>query len=246
MPLSKIIKDPEETPFTTYDFQVLQRQHHTVSFPGFSDKGGFLSSTGIVDSNLDPGLLDDVEAAIQNRLLELERRAQEIEEEAYSKGYAQGEKDGFEVGKKSMLIVKDRIERLLAGLEELPQKVFNDYRDWLLSSSLSIARKIVGIELSTQPQALAPLIDALLHEAEAHQTLTLCLNPKDLDLLEKHMDLKQRSEEARHPFNLRTDDSLERGGCRLESDIQFIDATLETRFSLLEQTLRNGQLLEQD
>lgn len=246
MPLSRIIKDPEETPFMTYDFQVLQRERTTASFPGFSAKGGFFPKTGIVDSDLDAGLLDDMEAAVQNRLLELERRAQEIEEEAYTKGYAQGEKDGFEVGKKSMLIVKDRIERLLAGLEELPQRVFRDYREWLLSTSLSIARKIVGIELCTQPQALMPLIGALLDEAETHQTLTLCLNPKDLELLEKHMDLKQRSEEVQHPFNLRTDNSLERGGCRIESDIQLIDATLETRFSLLEQALRNGQFPGQD
>lgn len=244
--MSKIIKDPEETPFTTYDFRILQRERPTASISGFSAEDGFFSRSGIADGEFDAGLLDDVEAAVQNRLLELERRAQEIEEEAYAKGYAQGEKDGFEVGRKSMLIVKDRIERLLAGLEGLPQKVFNDYREWLLSSSFAIARKIVGKELSTRPEALVPLIDTLLDEAEAHQTLTLSLNPNDLKFLEKHMDLKQRSREARHPFSLRTDSSLERGGCRIESDIQLIDATLETRFSLLEQTLRNGQFPGQD
>ena len=109
-----------------------------------------------------------------------------------------------------------------------------------------MARKIVGIELATQPQALIPLVDELLDEAEAHQSLTLFLNPKDLELLAKNMDVKKWAEETRHTFHLRTDSSLERGGCRIESDIQHFDATLETRFSLLEQTLRNEHSPGQD
>ncbi|NTU48879.1 MAG: hypothetical protein HGA84_07740 [Syntrophobacteraceae bacterium] len=245
--MSKVIKGLEEPPLTPYDFRVLTRGNPSRSFPAFSTKGGSLSWNGRHDNDLDPGMsFNDVEAVIQNRLLELERKAQEIEEEAYAKGYAQGEKDGYEVGKKSILIVKDRIEKLLAGLEDLPRRAFKDYRDWFLFASLAMARKIVGIELSTQPQALIPLVDELLDEAEAHQSLTLFLNPKDLELLAKNMDVKKWPEETRHAFHLRTDSSLERGGCRIESDIQHFDATLETRFSLLEQTLRNEHSPGQD
>lgn len=237
--MSRIIKGPEESPVTPYDFQILQRDGAPTPFRAFSDEGGLPDRNGPNDE-LDQGqLFDDVETAIQNRLLELERKAQEIEEEAYSKGYAQGEKDGFEVGKKSMLIVKDRIEKLLAALDAMPLCAFKDYRQWLVSTSLAIARKIVGIELSMQPQALIPLVDALLEEVEANQSLTLFLNPKDLELLGKNMDLKEWAEESRHPFQIKTDSSMERGGCRVSSDIQHIDATLETRFSLLEQTLHD-------
>jgi flagellar biosynthesis/type III secretory pathway protein FliH len=38
-------------------------------------------------------------------------------------------------------------------------------------------------------------------------------------------------------FSLKTDAGLTPGGCRLESDLQLLDATLETRFASLEETL---------
>ena len=43
----------------------------------------------------------DLEDVFRKKLLELERRGQEIEKEAYGRGFAQGEKDGLEYGRKS-------------------------------------------------------------------------------------------------------------------------------------------------
>jgi flagellar assembly protein FliH len=180
---------------------------------------------------------EDMDHIIRNRLLEAERQAQETEKLAYENGYAQGQKDGFEYGRKSALVVQEQLENVLLQLGALPSRAFRDYRDWFIQSSLSMARCIVQNELKTNPDGLYSLVTSLLHEAQEHQTLTLYLNPRDLDLLRKNTPLESWIQQFSPAFSLKTDAALTPGGCRLESDLQLLDATLETRFAFLEETL---------
>ena len=169
----------------------------------------------------------DVEETIRLRLLEAERKAQELEKEAYERAYAQGQKDGFEYGQKSMEVVKKQLERILSGIEEGQQRVFQDYRQWFISNCLGVARQIIGRELEANPDFSIRLIESLLEEAQAHSSLTLYLHSKDIHVLQKHGDFQALSD--KHSFALKADETLERGGCRIESDLQLFDASLETQ-----------------
>lgn len=239
-PLSNIIKAKTYPAFKSFDFHAIDQDAAKTPGEGTPSAGVPKPWRGLdlsESKHSDP--IEELEAAIRNRLLEVERTAQELEREAYEKGYAQGERDGMEYGMKSMAIVKDHLERLLGGLQSVPERVLRDYRDWLISTCLAIARKVVGVELETKPKALVKMIDALVIEAEEHQSLTLYLNPKDLGLLEKTTDFKEWSEKAERSLAIRTDVRLARGGCRIESDIQLLDASIETQFSLIERALRD-------
>ncbi len=63
------------------------------------------------------------EELYRRKLLELERRTQEIERDAYSQGFAQGEKDGFDYGQKSVQVIKSQLERIAQNMEALPAKI---------------------------------------------------------------------------------------------------------------------------
>jgi len=185
-----------------------------------------------------PDRLADLENLIQQRLLEAERRAQELEQEGYEKGYAQGLKDGTEFGRKTMQVARERFEALLERMISLPQDVFEDYRDWFISSCLAVAKHIALGELHTHPRMLIQLMEGLLGEAEEAQRITLCLHPKDLDFLNRHSALEEMAAKAEKTFSIKADPELSRGSCRLESDVQLIDASMENRLALIEKTVR--------
>lgn len=86
------------------------------------------------------------EELYRRKLLTVERRTQEIERDAYSQGFAQGEKDGYDYGQKSVQVVKSQLERIAQNMEALPAKILQDYRDWLIQTSIRIARQIVNRE----------------------------------------------------------------------------------------------------
>ncbi len=175
------------------------------------------------------------EEMYRRKLLELERKTQEIERDAYSKGFAQGEKDGVDYGQKSVQVVSAQLERIVRNLETLPARVLKDYREWLIGASLGIARQIVRREIRTTPEIVADLTGELLEEIEQHGALTVYLNPGDLEIVEKKAGLAPQTEGKN--FALRSDAKLERGGCRVESAIQLIDASIETMFEKLEKEL---------
>ena len=104
---------------------------------------------------------------------------------------------------------------------------------------LVISRHIVRRELITDSTQLAGLIETLLGEALEDHTLTVNLHPYDLALLEQHLDLEKLAERTGRTFTLKAHPRIERGGCRVESDVQVFDASIEKRFSFIEQALRN-------
>ena len=177
----------------------------------------------------------DSEQLYRTKLLELERRNHEIEKEAYGKGFSQGERDGFEYGQKAVQVIKSQLERVVENMEALPSKVFQDYRDWLIRTSIRIARQIVKREVQTSPEIVADTVKTLLEEAEEHSTLTVYLNPNDLEFIEKRAELELWAN--RKHFALKIDKDLERGGCRVESSLQLLDATMASQFENLEKYL---------
>lgn len=238
--MSRIIKAKEQPAIKNFDFLAIEEDAGRNRFMGSAANGARTVAKGSGRGRSftsDP--LEELEETIQHRLLEVERRAQELEREAYEKGYAQGEKDGMEYGQKSMAVVKEHMERLLRELQSVPDRVLQDYRDWLITTCLAVARRVVDVELKTQPRALVKMIDALLSEAIEHQSLTLYLNPKDLDMLERTTEFQEWLKKTDRVLTVKPDAELARGGCRMESDIQFLDASMDTQFSLIEEALRH-------
>jgi flagellar assembly protein FliH len=178
------------------------------------------------------------EQLFRTKLLEIERQTQEIEKDAYGKGFAQGEKDGFEYGNKAAQVIKGQLERIAENMEALPQKVFEDYRQWLIRTSIKIAARIVNREVKVDHEIVAGNVKALLDEAEEHSTLTVYLNPSDLELIEKRADLALCTNKKH--FALKTDRELERGGCRVESALQLLDASLAGMYKNMEKHLLDG------
>ncbi len=238
MPLSKIIKACQDPGLERFEFfEIGEAYSDTNPVP---QPDARVSPYPMLQEDPAPPAatsLEDMDHIIRNRLLEAERQAQETEKLAYENGYAQGRKDGFEYGRKSALIVQEQLENVLLQLGTLPSNAFRDYRDWFVQSALSMARCIVQCELKTNPDGLFSLVTSLVHEAEEHHTLTLYLNPRDLDLLRNKTPLESWLQQFSRAFSLKTDAALTPGGCRLESDLQLLDATLETRFAFLEETL---------
>ena len=221
--LSSLLKKNLEPGIAAFGFPVIENGHG----------GSEMAVTDVDEILSEPE--QDSEQLYRTKLLELERRDQEIEKEAYGKGFSQGEKDGFEYGQKAVQVIKSQLERIVENMEALPSKVLQDYRDWLIRTSIGIARQIVKREVQTSPEIVADTVKTLLEEAEEHSTLTVYLNPSDLELIEKRAEMALWANRKR--FALRVDKDLERGGCRVESSLQLLDATMASQFENLEKYL---------
>ncbi|MDB6000431.1 MAG: Flagellar assembly protein FliH [Rhizobacter sp.] len=108
----------------------------------------------------------------------------------------------------------------------------------LARASVSLARQVVRNQLATQPQLVALVaqeaVEALLLSA---RHIVVRVNPQDHGLIAEGAADTLAARNAR----LVADPSLSRGGCRVESDIGVVDASMETRWRLAAGALGQGE-----
>jgi flagellar assembly protein FliH len=234
--LSNLLKKNDDPDIADFDFPLIQADGNGAATLSPTEDGSAQNHQDVSASRKaesEPEV--NSEELYRRKLLEIERSTQEIERNAYSQGFAQGEKDGLDYGQKSVQVVRSQLERITQNMESLPEKVLRDYRDWLIRTSIRIARQIVRREIETSPETLADMVGPLIEEARDHCTLTVFLNPNDLEIVEKRGGLGAGIN-GKH-FALKADKDLERGGCRIESDIQLLDASIACMFENLESKL---------
>ena len=156
-----------------------------------------------------------------------------LEQEAYEKGFAQGQKDGETIGRKKYEILHQRLEKVIKGLEkEIAEHVLS-LEPQLFSLIKLMVEKLVLKEVSTHPEVIrAVLREALGHVVEQAR-VKIRLHPDDTEFLEEVLpSLKEELSRIRE-FEVVPDANLKRGGCLLETDFGLVDATLERRWQEL-------------
>jgi len=171
---------------------------------------------------------------------------QDAEQQAYCRGFGDGERKGHELGEQAGLeSAMQKLESLLTGghkllceLGELHRQTCRDVEADLVQLALAVARKIVGRDVSLGPDAVTRIIREALTRVEHAGRITIKLNPADLELLAdiKPQLLSGLPEAGRAVFE--ADEGIARGGCLIETDEGEVDARIERQFQVVEEAFR--------
>ncbi len=184
---------------------------------------------------------------LENMLNEAQSRAAIVEQEAYDKAYAAGEKAGLALGEK-------RAEQIIETMEEVVSQAKQELHHLQTKSVavvIEIAEMIVSKVMGEQDisqrleKAVAQALEQL--NLETHLNLVLAVHPKDLAMFARMMDLPEK-------IKLRAYEQVKQGSCKLLSSDQDIlidpqgmidKAVLHIRNHLIEKTpLINGAMDE--
>lgn len=172
---------------------------------------------------------------------EIIRNAQEkavnLEREAYDKGFAQGEKDGLELGNKKSLKIIENIENLLTEVSKIKKSIIKHYEREILEIIFAIAEKVVRCQLNSDDKIIKDAVLEALNLAVEKSKLILKINPEDLDYIEKlRPEIFTEFKEIKS-ITVTPDPSVTRGGCFLETPYGDVDARIETRLEKIYQSL---------
>ncbi|MEB0006039.1 flagellar assembly protein FliH [Pseudomonas sp. MH9.2] len=157
-----------------------------------------------------------------------------IRQEAYNEGFATGEKEGFHSTQLKVRQEADvALSAKLASLEQLMVHLFEPIaeQDTQIEKSLvelvgHITRQVIQRELTTDSSRIGQVLrDALKLLPMGAQNVRIFINPQDFAQVKA---LRERHEET---WRIVEDDTLQAGGCRVETEHSRIDATIETRIS---------------
>jgi flagellar assembly protein FliH len=153
-------------------------------------------------------------------LLERDRRA-------FERGWQQGHAEGRASATRDLQEQDRRVDRVLAELRGRFAELESSGADQLLDLALELARQVVRRELSVQRDALLPVVrEAVASVIDLHAHPRVFINPQDHQLLQPSLDADGLFKGCRFI----SDPRVSRGGCRVETPHNEVDATVEARW----------------
>ena len=181
---------------------------------------------------------------LNNGGLETRDRIEVLEEEAYEKGFAQGEKDGFEIGEKKAAKKAERLEAVLNQIQQLKQNLIKQTEKELLDMVFKIAEKVVHTQINYGTNAITDTIIHAIRIAAEKSRITLRVNPEDYEFVERlRPEIFSQFKELK-TMTVNSDASVTRGGCLLETARGNVDASIETQLEKLSQAIEDAYLEE--
>lgn len=154
-------------------------------------------------------------------------------------GFADGVKRGFEAGtahaERERKQAEDaagstlaqRIQTLHGELQARFEQLEREAADEVIALALEVARHAVRATLAVRPESIVPIVqEALTSLLDDRVRVQLVLNPADIEVIQH--ELGERL--AARGVEIIGDPGITAGGCRLETPLADVDATVETRW----------------
>ncbi|MGK5594394.1 MAG: HrpE/YscL family type III secretion apparatus protein [Parachlamydiaceae bacterium] len=145
--------------------------------------------------------------------------AEKIKEEAQAEGYEEGFKNWAEHVAK----LEQEITTVRAEMEKL-----------IIPVALKAAKKIVGREIELSETVIVDIVANSLKAVSTHKKITVNVNKKDLEILEKHKQPLKSLFENLEAFSIKEREDIQPGGCIIETEGGIINAQLDNLWRTLE------------
>lgn len=150
--------------------------------------------------------------------------------------------EGYQAGLAEARDSNERLAALVAGIADSVGRMERDMAQTLVKVAVDLARQVVRESIVVRPEILVPLVsEALSGIARTVDPGAVYVHPADLPIVEERMN-----EALQHAgWRAFGDETVERGGCRLEFAGGQVDATIATRWErVMAQLERDDAWLE--
>lgn len=159
---------------------------------------------------------------------------QQARQEGYQEGLLQGREQGYREGREQALQEAQRLHLLLTQLNETLRDLDQEMSRQMLDLALGIAKQMLRQALNVQPELVLPVVqEAIRSLPQANQHPQLILHPQDAALVRSALE----TELAQGHWRVVEDAHMQPGGCRLETAQSELDATLESRWRRVVESL---------
>lgn len=153
-----------------------------------------------------------------------------IQEQAREEGFQAGHAEGYTLGQQKAEQEAQRLHALVSALAAEINQADMLISQQVLDLALDLARAMLKTALPARPELVLPIVrEAVRYLPSLQQPALLYLHPDDATLVTEKMG----SELEKTGWQIAHDAELERGGCRVETASNQIDASLPTRWQRL-------------
>lgn len=149
-------------------------------------------------------------------------------------GLAEGRSEGLRLGRAEAAAEIEHLRQIAVALGIEAAHADELIAGDVLALALDLSKAMLKTALPVHPQLLLPIVtEAIRYLPTLHQPAVLYLQPDDALLVRAQM----QEELSKAGWRVADDPHLSRGGCRVETASNQIDASIETRWQRLSEAL---------
>ncbi|SDZ74205.1 flagellar assembly protein FliH [Desulfuromusa kysingii] len=211
MSLSKIYRGSEANGLKEFQFRSFGEAE---SSPPSQDNGTAKSSTTVVPSQSAGNAAKEIKAA-----------------------YNRGHKEALENAENNLEAAAQALATASAEINRLRDSVAKNSGQDMLRLVMAIAEQVIRREVAADPKILLSIIENALQSSVRTDQYRIHINPADLESVTQQKPLFLASISGLKNLNIEADPDISPGGCRVDSDLGDVDATLETQLETIRQSL---------
>ena len=159
-------------------------------------------------------------------------------EEGYSQGFTEGSKQGYDENVQALQAKTAEFAGLMDSLSQPFKALDAEVEKELVKLAIAIATQIIRREIKLDPgQVIAAVREAIKVLPLSSQKISLHLHPEDVELVRSALSLDDLSP----AWRMFEDPLITRGGCKVDTEVSHIDATVENRLAAVIATLFGGE-----
>lgn len=158
-------------------------------------------------------------------------------EEGRAAGHAQGHADGARTGQIEAESELEHLRSIAATFSEAVMQADETIAHDVLELALRLARGMVRTAFEVRPELILPVVqEAIGYLPVLAQPATLTLNPEDAEIVRQAMG----QELVKGGWRIVEDAALARGGCKVDTASNQIDAQAQARWARLTHALQSN------
>jgi flagellar assembly protein FliH len=156
-----------------------------------------------------------------------------LERDAFAKGYEQGERAGAEAGAKRAEAMLRRLADTIQELAEVRRTMIRETERQMVQLAMAIARRVVRREVAIDSDLTLTMARVALERLGDSTAVTIRLHPDDFEATCRQREALF----AGSHVTVAPDSAVSRGGCLVQSDFGYVDASVDAQFQELARAL---------
>jgi len=189
--------------------------------------------------NLDPSCPDPIENAGDNEIVSSTSTDEEIEKQAYQRGFDEGQKAAIESRSQEIEPVLKSLHQAFVQLQNLRTEIYKTIEKEVVKLALAIARKVICQEVKTNKDVVLCVAKEALSKIEVPGEIKVKLNPSDLQFIKETKDQLTHFLYNIENVTFEAEASISSGGCVIETNLGEIDARIEKQFNVVEEMFQS-------
>ena len=160
-------------------------------------------------------------------------------EEAYQRGFLEGEAQGLERALRELDPSRQAAENAAHQLSTLREDLTSRTQESVLALALAVARRVMEQELQARPEYVAELVEKALGHFPLDHKVRVRVNPKDLAFITGDTLDQMPGEKVSREVRWTPDDTVAPGGCIVEGPEHVVDGRLDSALERIYRTVFN-------